>query len=306
MRITFFGAGAMGGVLGGAMIEHDLDVQHVDIWAEHVEAIKRDGLLIDVPGEPSRRVELDIYADYRETRPADLAIIFTKGYDTKEAAKGIKEILAPDGLVLTLQNGLGNADLAAEVIDREKILTGTTAWGATVLAPGHVRNSGQGTTVIGPWGGAGLDRVRAVAEEMTRGGIKTDVREDVSALVWRKLMANVGINPIVALCGLLNGELLDMEITRELSRKAVEEGMAVARALGINMDDDAVEHALWVAETTDKTRASMGQDVDAGRRTEIDAINGAIVRLGKEVGVETPVNFTLTAMIKTWEGHNID
>lgn len=303
MRITFFGAGAMGGALGATMIEAGADVQHVDIWTEHVAKIKAEGLLIDLPEGSSRRVELDIHEDYRETRECDLAIIFTKGYDTLAAARAAREVLAPAGLVLTLQNGLGNADVAARAVPRERVLTGTTTWGGTVRGPGHILHAGTGPTTIGPWGGAAMDRVEAVARALNAGGIETVTSEDVSGLVWRKLMANVGINPIVALTGMTNGQLLDLEITKKLSRMAVEEGMAVARAQGITMADDAVEHAFWVAETTFQTRASMGQDVDARRRTEVETINGAIVRLGAELGIETPVNFALTALIKTLEGH---
>jgi 2-dehydropantoate 2-reductase len=289
MRITFFGAGAMGGALGASMIENGLDVQHVDVWQEHVDAIKAHGITIDKADGSSRKVKLDIYSDYRDTRPADLAIIFTKGYDTLAASKGAAEVLDKDGLVLTLQNGLGNADVVAQAVEREKVLTGTTTWGATVRGPGHIINDGTGLSVIGPWGGAELSRVQAVADTLIKGGVNTEVRGDISGLVWEKLMANVGINAIVALTGITNGQILDMEITKELSRKAVEEGMAVARAKGISMRDDAVEHAYHVARDTYATRSSMGQDVDARRMTEIDNINGAIVRMGKEEGIGTPL-----------------
>ena len=155
--------------------------------------------------------------------------------------------------------------------------------------------------MIGPWAGADMAKVKAVAGLFTKAGFEMEVKEDVTALVWNKLMVNVGINPIVALTHIRNCNILDLEITRELSRMAVEEGLAVAAKLGIKVREDAVEHCLWVAEHTGLTRASMGQDVDARRLTEIDTINGAIVRLGQENGVPTPVNFSLTALIKTWQ-----
>jgi 2-dehydropantoate 2-reductase len=148
-----------------------------------------------------------------------------------------------------------------------------------------------------------MQKVRATAELLTAATIQTEVMDDVEALVWNKLLVNVGINAIVALTGIRNGQLLDLEDTRELSRLAVEEALAVAAAKGIAVRQDAVEHCRWVAEQTGKARASMGQDVDARRLTEIETINGVVVRLGRELGLETPVNFALTALVKTLQAH---
>ena len=300
MRVTFIGAGAMGGLFGSLMTEAGLNVQLVDIWEEHVEMIKDKGLRIDCDGQ-IRHVNLDIYTDYRLTRPADLVIVFVKGPQTVEAASAAAEIIAPDGMALTLQNGLGNADILAKALDPEMVITGTTSYGSMVLGPGSIRHAGIGPTVIGPWAGGDLNKVAVMAKILTKGSIETEVKADVKALVWNKLMVNVGINAIVALTHIKNGQLVDLEITKELSRAAVEEGLAVAKALGINVRKDAVEHCWWVAEETAKARASMGQDVDAKRQTEIETINGAIVRLGKELGIETPINFALTALITTWQ-----
>ncbi len=302
MKTTFIGAGAMGGLFGALMTEHGLDVQLVDIWPEHVETIRRQGLRIEHEGRV-RQVALDICADYRETRPADLAIVFVKGPQTVQAAPAAAAVLRAEGVVLTLQNGLGNAEVLAESVAPGRIIAGTTSYGSTVLGPGSIRHAGIGPTVIGPWNGADPQRVAAVAALLSRAGIRTEVQGDVKALVWNKLLVNVGINAIVALTHIRNGELLDLDITRELSRVAVSEGLAVARALGIEVRQDAVEHCWWVARETAKARASMGQDVDARRETEIRTINGAIVRLGRELGIETPVNFTLTALIETWQKH---
>ena len=300
MKVTIIGAGAMGGLFGSVITEAGLDVQLVDIWPEHVEAIKQSGLQIENEGQ-IRRVKLDIYIDYRDTRLADLVIVFVKGPQTVEAAKAATEMLAQDGVVLTLQNGLGNADILAETIEPKKVITGTTSWGSTILGPGSLRHAGVGPTVIGPWAGCDMAKVKIVAEVLNVGGIETEIKYDVKALVWKKLFVNLGINAIVALTHIRNGQILDLEIAKELSRKAVEEGMAVAEALGIAVEQDAAEHCWWVAEQTAKARASMGQDVDARRETEIRTINGAIVRLGHELGIDTPTNFALTALIETWQ-----
>lgn len=305
MRITFVGAGAMGGLFGALMTEAGLDVQLVDIWKEHVSAVREKGLRVEHKGTV-RHVALDMVADYRLTRPADLVIVFVKGPQTREAARAVAEIIAPGGVALTLQNGLGNADILAEHLAPERIVTGTTSHGSAVLAPGAIRHGGIGPTVIGPWAGAPGEKIDAVAAALNRSGIETEVMEDVKALVWNKLLVNVGINAIVALTHIRNGQLLELEITRGLSRRAVEEAMTVARALGITVRPDAVEHCWWVAEQTGPTRASMGQDVDARRQTEIGTINGAVVRLGCELGIETPINFALTALVETWQHHYLE
>lgn len=305
MRVTFIGAGAMGGLFGSLMTEAGLDIQLVDIWKEHVEMIKEKGLRIDCDGQV-RHVNLDIYTDYRVTRQADLVIVFVKGPQTAEAARAAAEIIAPDGMVLTLQNGLGNADILAKSLEPKMVITGTTSYGSVVLGPGSIRHAGIGPTVIGPWAGGDVDKVKATAQVLTKGTIETEVKEDVKALVWNKLMVNVGINAIVALTHIKNGQLVDLEITKALSRTAVEEGLAIAEALRINVRKDAVEHCWWVAGETAKARASMGQDVDAKRQTEIGTINGAIVRLGKELGIETPINFALTALIETWQNNYLN
>ena len=302
MKATFIGAGAMGGLFGALMTEAGLDVQLVDIWEEHVRAIRRHGLRIE-SDTGVRHVPLDIHTDYRATRPADLVIVFVKGPQTRVAAAAAAAIRAPEGVVLTLQNGLGNADLLAEQVSSARVIAGTTSYGSTVLGPGSIRHGGIGPTVLGPWAGAPMERVHDAARALSRATIETQVMEEVQALVWNKLLVNVGINAIVALTHIRNGQLLDLASTRALSRVAVEEGLAVARALTIPVREDAVEHCLWVAGQTAKTRASMGQDVDARRQTEVDTINGSIVRLGEEVGVATPVNRTLTALIETWQHH---
>jgi len=302
MRITFIGAGAMGGLFGALMTEAGLDVSLVDIWEEHVRAIREGGLEIQLEGRV-RRVELDIHSDFRRTRAADLAVVFTKGPQTAEAARAAREVLAPGGLALTLQNGLGNADVLVQILRPEAVLTGTTAHGSTVLGPGSILHGGRGPTIIGPWAGAPLDRVEEVAAVFNRAGIETQVQEDVTAVVWNKLLVNVGINAIVALTHTLNRAVIELPVTKELSRLAVEEGLAVARALGVKVREDAVEHCYEVARAVGANRASMGQDVDAKRETEIGTINGAIVRLGREQGLPTPVNFTLCALIETWQ-HN--
>jgi len=300
MKTTFVGAGAMGGLIGGIMTEAGEDVQLVDIWEEHVLAIKERGIEIQRDGE-SRSVALDITTDFRETRPADLVIVFTKGYDTPEAARAASHVLAPGGVVLTLQNGLGNAEVLAETLPPDVVIAGTTAFASTLLGPGRLLHGGAGPTHIGAFAGAPREKVEGVAALLNRVGIPTEVQDDVDSLVWTKFLLNCAANAVVALCHMNNGDIMNLPVTMELSEGLLKEGLAVAESLGIRIRPDIMDYYWKVLKEVGKNRASMGQDADARRRTEIDTLNGAIVRLGRERGMETPLNFALTALIKTWE-----
>jgi 2-dehydropantoate 2-reductase len=206
---------------------------------------------------------------------------------------------------MTLQNGMGNADMIAQFIRPDRILAGTTSHGATLLGPGSIRHAGIGPTTIGAWAKTeeSLENARGVAEFFTRAGIETEAVEDVHSVVWNKLLINVGINAITALTDIKNGQLLDLEGTRDISRAAVQEAISVARALGIQVNENAPDHVFKVAQATAVNRSSMGQDVDNRRQTEISAINGYIVREAYKLGINAPVNQTLTALVETLQDH---
>jgi 2-dehydropantoate 2-reductase len=302
MKITVIGAGAMGSLFGALLAESGYDVWLFDVWAEHVKAIKEKGLNVEREGK-TRAVKLNATAETDRLAKADLIIIFVKSTQTSVAAKTARGLIGPKSLVLTLQNGMGNADIIADTIDPKHVVSGTTAHGATLLAPGSIRHAGVGPTVIGMWAGGHPAQAHAIAKAFNKADIQTEVVEDVRSVVWDKLLVNVGINAITALTGIKNGHILDLEITKKLSQAAVEEAMAVARAQKMNIRDDAVEHVLRVAEATGPNRSSMGQDVDNKRQTEIGAINGVVVREGRKLGLQTPVNQTLTALIETMQAH---
>lgn len=302
MKVAVVGAGAMGSLFGGLLAEAGAAVYLLDIWTEHIEAVNKKGLNIESRGE-SRSVMVQATTDPRSIGRADLIIIFVKSTHTSVAAETAKQMAGPNTLVLTLQNGMGNADIIAEVIEPGMVLSGTTSHGATVLGPGRIRHAGSGPTVIGMWAGGSVDKIRYIVNLFNRAGIETKTVDDVRIVLWNKLLINVGINAITALTGIKNGQILDLDITRDLSRAAVEEAMAVARAQSIEISDDIVEQVFKVARATDQNRSSMGQDVDHKRRTEIGAINGVVVREGKRLGIETPVNHALTALMETLEAH---
>jgi 2-dehydropantoate 2-reductase len=302
MKVAIVGAGAMGSLFGGLLAESGQAVWLLDVWSEHVDAINAKGLMVEWQGE-TRRVDIKATTTPAEIGSADLIVIFVKSTQTRAASSAAAGLIHSDSLVLTLQNGMGNADVIAEFIDSDRVLAGTTAYGATLLGPGSIRHAGKGPTIIGMWSGRNPDVALRVADVLAGAGIATETVEDVRSVVWGKLLINVGINAITALTGIKNGELLDLTSTQEISRRAVEEAVSVAKAQGISVRDDAVEHVFEIARATAVNRSSMGQDVDHGRITEIEAINGVIVKEGARLGIDTPVNQTLTGLIETLQAH---
>ena len=304
MKIAVVGAGAMGSLFGGLLAEAGNEVWLYDVWKAHVDAVKADGLEIEREGR-SRSVDIHATTNPLEIGQVELVIIFVKSTQTQKAAQTTGLLADTQGFVLTLQNGMGNADAIATVIDPNRVLAGTTSHGATLLGPGRIRHAGSGPTVMGLWSHSdtGFKRARKFALVLSSAGFETQVTEDVRHIIWDKLLVNIGINAITALTGTKNGEILDLEATRELSRAAVAEAVCVAEAQGIEVRQDPVGHVFKIAAATAINRSSMGQDVDNRRLTEIDAINGFIVREARRLGLEAPVNQTLTALIETLQTH---
>lgn len=301
MNIAVIGAGAMGGLFAARLAASGQPVSVVDVWEEHIRAIREHGLQLDTEAgtlttHPAAATRVE------ELQPADLAIIFVKSSMTSAAAESALRILRPSGRILTLQNGLGNAETIAGIIGGDRVLAGTTAQGATLLGPGRIRHGGRGETHIGCFAGAADEYCREVARNLSQAGIPTLAEDAVEPLIWGKLVINVGINALTALLRFHNGQLAEFEETRELLESAVREAVQVADAAGVRLPyDDAASKVRATAVATSANRSSMLQDILQGRFTEIDVINGAVVREGERRGVPTPVNRTLTLLVKALE-----
>jgi 2-dehydropantoate 2-reductase len=306
MKIAVVGAGAMGSLFGAMLAEAGNEVWLYDVWAEHVQTINKNGLTIEREGQ-TRTLSIKATTDPKQIGQAQLVIIFVKSTHTASAAETARKLAGSDGAVMTLQNGMGNADILSEFIEPERVLAGTTSHGATMLGPGSIRHAGIGATTIGAWAETeqGRERARKLSDFFTKTGIETEAVDDVRSVLWNKLLINIGINAITALTAIKNGQILDLEITRKLSRNAVEEAMKIAGEMNIKVREDAVDHVYAVAEATAVNRSSMGQDVDNKRQTEIRTINGFIVREAKRLGLKAPVNETLTALVETLEHHYV-
>jgi 2-dehydropantoate 2-reductase len=304
MKIGVVGAGAMGSLFGSLLAEAGHEVWLCDIREDHIQAVNQDGLMVEYEAK-TRKVRLNATTNPDKIGRCELVLIFVKSTQTEAAAKTASQLSGHNGFVMTLQNGMGNADTIATYVKSNRVLAGTTSHGATLLGAGNIRHAGKGPTIIGIWGGADPEFkiARRTAALFTQAGIETTAVEDVRAVIWDKLLVNVGINAITALTGIKNGQILDLESTRELSCLAVEEAAAVARAQGIEIGEDPMSHVFQVAVATAPNRSSMGQDVDHRRPTEIGSINGFVVREAGRMGLAAPVNQTLTALVETIEAH---
>lgn len=302
MKIVILGPGAMGCLLAAFLAESGPEVLLMDHRPDRAEAISRQGLFVEgISGE--REVPVTASASPADAAGADLVIICVKAYQTEVAVKPLISFLGPETRVLTLQNGVGNVEAIAEACGPERVWGGVTAQGATVLGPGHIRHAGTGETLIGAYKNGGHEsRLEAAAQVFNQAGLPARVEPAVQSLIWSKLIVNAGINPLTALTRLRNGQLLEYPGTEKIMERAVAEAAAVAEALKIELVfPDALARVREVARATAGNVASMLQDVLARRPTEIDYINGAVAARGRELGLPTPVNETLTALVKTIE-----
>ena len=304
MKIAIVGAGAMGSLFGALLAEGGHVVWLYDVWQEHIDAVNQNGVTIAFEGK-TRSIRLNAVAEAQQIGESELVIIFVKSTQTQAAAETAALLTGPKGWVMTLQNGMGNAETIAQHIGPERIIVGTTAHGATMLKAGSIRHAGVGPTTAGMWAGADKEFqiARHVADQFTQAGIDFNAVKDVRPVIWAKLLVNVGINAITALTGIKNGQILDLDLTQELSRAAVEEAARVAQAQDIEIREDAAAHVFQVAAATAANRSSMGQDVDHRRPTEIKAINGFVVSEAERLGIDAPVNRTLTTLVQTMEEH---
>ena len=305
MRVCVVGCGAVGSLFAASLAQlDDVDVWAYDLDADHVAAIREHGLRISGAGELVGRVSAT--TDAAELPPCELAIVATKSMHTGAAVAAAAHALA-GGAVCSVQNGLGNEEAIAEHVPR--VIRGTTFPAGRIVEPGHVHWDVKGDTTIGPFepSPASLAEVERLADACTRAGMPTAAVADARGPQWRKVVFNAATNPVGALTGLTHGRVCEDPALRRLVSALVDEGKAVAAAQGIVLDADPEELIDYAArpEVAYDHKASMLQDVEARRQTEIDYLNGGIVRFGREHGVATPLNEAVTALIKgleaSWE-----
>ena len=293
MKIAIMGAGAMGSLFGAHLAGAGHDVLLVDVDPVVVAAVEADGNLL---GE--RAVPVPITADPVGRGTYDAVVVLVKTYDTEAAAGLAAPLVGPATVVATLQNGIGGADVLAEAFGPERVLAGVTYQGATVLAPGRIRHHMHGETFLG-------DDVAAaapLAAALTEGGQPAHALDPVAPRIWKKLTNNCMGNCTSALTGMSGGQMAGDDGILALQRAIATEAVAVAAGLGHDLDlEDCVHTNTSVLASSGDGRPSMLQDVEAGRRTEIETLNGAIVRHADALGIDVPVNRAMVALVRGWE-----
>lgn len=302
MRIAIIGTGAMGSVYAGLLASAGLDVWAVDTWVDHVEAMRRDGLRVSgASGE--RTARLSATTDARDVGRADLVVIATKARDVDRAAASAREILADDGVVLTIQNGLGSAERVAAALGPERVMVGVVGgFGASMVGPGHVHHNGWEFVRLGEYDGGATARLERIGEIWKRGGFRVLLFPDIHKMVWEKFICNVAFSGNCTLTGLTIGEVLANPDAWSVSAVCATEAFEVARAKGVAVEiDDPVAYVRAFGEKIPGARPSMLLDHLARRPSEVDVINGAVPRVAAEVGLTAPVNTTVSALVRARE-----
>ena len=300
MNVLILGAGALGSLFGARLQAGGYPVVLFSIDRAHMEAIRREGLRLEELDGRVQRVDIPAVSEPSKIPfVPDLVLVLVKAQATQSALDSVTHLCSASTLFLTLQNGIGNIERMAEAVDAKRILAGITAQGATLVAPGRIRHGGNGPTSIGEVSQKPGRRVQDIVEAFTHSGLKAHATAHTLRVIWHKLLINVGINALTGLAGVANGWIAANGSARELAVAAVREGLAVARAQGIDLEDSLLDDVIEVASSTAANTSSMLQDVLQRRPTEIEAINGAVVSYARASGLEAPVNWTLTQLVRT-------
>ncbi len=295
--VVIIGSGALGSLFA-AFLEPHARIVMLGHWSEQIETVKSKGLTcVNLDGVRSRH-QFPVTDNARELGTVRLALVLVKSYQTARSAIEIAPMLAPDGLVVTLQNGLGNYEILEATLGYGRVAQGITAQGATLVRPGLVRHAGQGYTYIAAT--PGKERTFAdLIDLLERAGLMIQMTNDVKSLQWGKLAINAGINPLTAILRVKNGYLAKNELASQVMCAAAEETATIASALEISLPfSSASRRAIEVAEDTADNLSSMLQDVLRGAPTEIDAINGAVADYGRKLGIPAPINEELWRLVK--------
>jgi 2-dehydropantoate 2-reductase len=303
VRIAIVGAGAMGSIFGARLHDSGHDVLLLDVSAPLVEKINADGVVVERDGERTTRVPAA--RDASQWGRADAVIFFVKGYHTEAAAELAAPLVGRGTAVASLQNGWGNEEVLAGRFGAGNVVAGVTYNSGTVLGLGHVAHTNEQLTVIGPYAGESVDVARPLEAALRDAGFPVEATPGIVTEVWKKLVLNCATLPTAALSRLTTGALGEPGPMLDLCDDLAREAVAVAHALGLDLD--AEERVATINDLLARGgagKASMLQDVEAGRRTEIDTINGAVVREASRNGVDVPLNGAMVALVKGYERAN--
>jgi len=303
MKITIVGPGALGLLLATNLARAKNEVYLLDDNPERAKRLSQDDIRLEgVNG--SCRVKINATADIKEIGSTDAIFICVKTYDTENTLKNIKDLFRENTYVISLQNGLGNLQLIGEYVDMDRVIGSATSQEATLINDTYVKHTNKGETVIGQDSGKILGGIREISSVLNKANFPTKISKDINSVIWSKLIIDVGISALSAITRLKNGMLVENEYTREIMRRAVSEAVKVAKRKRIKLIyDDPIQKVEAFCRATADNLSLMLQDVLNHRRTEIDFINGAIIRQAKSLNIATPTNEMLAELIKTIESN---
>jgi len=292
-RILIVGSGAMACLFGARLSAVGLEVHHLGTWPEGIRALQKTGIKLAGPqGWETYSVSASL--DPEDYQNIQFAFVLVKSWQTNRAADQLAGILPSDGVVLTLQNGIGSGSTLKAALGEERVVQGVTSIGATLLGPGKVRPGGEGEIIL-----CDHPRMDKLISFLKKAGFQTAVVSDLSSVIWEKLVINTAINPLTGLLGVPNGALLASRAARKILEQAAEETAAVAAAQGIGIvTQNPAQAARKVAAATAENHSSMLQDLLRGAPTEIEEICGAVVARADQLGLPAPVNRLLLGLIR--------
>ena len=296
MQVAVIGAGAVGCYYGGLLLKAGHDVTFIG-RQPHVDAINAHGLLLDTQSFKGH-LPAKAATDTTALASPDLVLFCVKSADTEEAGRSIAGRLRPETSVLTLQNGVDNPQRLSAVTGHA-VIPAVVYVGSEMAGPGHVRHHGGGDLAIGA-----APESQALAQTLGAAGIGTTIADDIDVTLWSKLVINCAFNALSAVAGISYGPMLEVEGTRDVVARAVQEAVMVARASGVSMPEDILQQILRIPAAMPNQMSSTAQDVARGKPSEIDFLNGYVVRKGAELGVPTPTNRALQVMVKLAERRN--
>jgi 2-dehydropantoate 2-reductase len=299
-NMCVIGAGRMGSLYGALLAKNGLQVTLYDPWRQHIDIIRQNGLRIDgISGDLTIRIPAT--DEVEEIAPCDIALVLSDTNGTAHAAEVARRVLIPSGFALTLQNGIGNVEILSNAIGADRVLAGLSYHSAALVGPGHIRHTHSGPTYLGEITGESTERLSNLVRVFKDSNFKSIPVDNITAHIWEKWVHNCAINAISAISGLRVGEISSTPDADELQSHVITEALAVVKANGISLPEKNPAEAIKAFCKVKFNKPSMLQHMEEGRPTEVDALNGAVVRAGEKLGINAPYNHAITLMIKARE-----
>jgi len=303
MRITIVGPGGLGTLLAVNLSRAKNDVWILDNDSKRAGRLTSEGITAEGPGG-GHKARVNVTTDPKKIEKADAVFLCVKSFDMEGALKGIKGLLEEETYVVSLQDGLGNLQMACEYAEPARVVGGITSQSAELTRDGALRHTGKGHTVIGQANGRVMGGTREISSILNKAGFPTKITKDINSVIWSRLVISAGTNALSAVTRLKSGALVKSEYTREIMRRAVSEAAKVAKRKRIKLSyDDPIQKAEAVCKANPEEVSPMLRDVLSRRQTEIDFINGAIARQAKSLNIKTPTNEMLTELVKGIESN---